>query len=73
MATKKTPKRVAEVPSLLTAAERRRMVGTSLADIRTILRWEAGGPLRPLTKQALDAAARKLGLPIPPAKKEAGS
>jgi hypothetical protein len=51
--------------SILTVRERRDLEFQTRFDRRTILRWERGGELMDRTKRALDAAARKMGLPVP--------
>jgi hypothetical protein len=51
--------------SILTVKERRDLEFQTRFDRRTILRWERGDDLMDRTKRALDAAARKMGLPVP--------
>jgi len=52
---------------LLTPTERRKLEGYTLLDERTILRWELGKRVLPATRWTLNAAARRLNLPIPEA------
>lgn len=51
--------------SILSVKERRDLEFQTRFDRRTILRWERGDELMDRTKRALDAAARKMGLPVP--------
>ena len=51
--------------SILTVEERRDLEFQTRFDRRTIIRWERGDKVKTCTKRALDAAARKMGLPSP--------
>lgn len=54
--------------SILTVRERKNLVFQAGFDSRTVLRWERGDSLMDGTKRALDAVARRMGLPLPEVK-----
>jgi hypothetical protein len=65
-AISKADRRISKVPgSLLTVDERRDLEFQTRCDRRTIIRWERGADLTVKTKRLLDAAAKKMGLPVP--------
>jgi hypothetical protein len=66
MADKSTARKVSKARgSILTTRERRHLELQTAFDRRTILRWERGEGLLERSRLALDAAARKMGLPVP--------
>jgi hypothetical protein len=50
---------------VLTRPERKELVGESLCDERTVMKWETGGDVTDTIRRRLEKAARKLGIPIP--------
>ena len=62
VASKKAPKRA---PGILKPHERKRLMGATFCDERTIQRWERGEPVQASTRRVLDEAARRMDLPVP--------
>jgi hypothetical protein len=50
---------------IYTQAERRKLSGATLLDIRTVVRWEQGEGVTAANVDSLERAARKLKLPLP--------
>jgi hypothetical protein len=65
MAAKKRKSEPLQVPTFYTWPERRKLSGDTGLDLRTVLKWEAGKPVRDSVNIALVKAARALKLMVP--------